>query len=82
MICDWPGAGTHKILPLSQLVLFEVNCWYSISFSVIVPFWIWATMSGVGTMPVKFARYDTVPKADGAGTEIWYLLELSARAGS
>ena len=71
VVCDWPGGGTHRTLPLSQLVLFEVNCWYSISLSGIVPFWIPATMLGVGTMPVKFARYHTVPKAGGAGAEVW-----------
>jgi len=69
--CGWVGVGSHSILPLSQLVLFEVSCWYSISLSAIVPFWILATMSVVGTMPVKFARYHTVPKAGGAGAVVW-----------
>ncbi len=39
-------------------------------------------MSGVGTMPVKFARYHTEPKAGGAGAAVVYLLELSVKSGA
>ena len=82
VVCDWPGGGAHRTLPLSQLVLFEVNCWNSISLSVVVLFWIEAAMAGVGTMPVKFALYHTVPKAGGAGAVVWYMLELSVSSGA
>jgi len=66
----WPGIGVHRTLPFSQSALVEVNVWNSIASSLIVPFWIPATMSVVGTMPVKFALYQTVPKAGGADAEV------------
>src|SRR5208337_632137 len=80
--CGWVGVGSQSTLPLSQSALVVVNVWYSISSSLMVPFWIPATMPGAGTMPVKFARYHTVPNAGGAGAAVWYLLELSVKSGA
>ena len=82
VVCDWPGIGVHRTLWFSQSSLVVVRVWYSISLRVIVPFWIPCTMPGCGTMPVKFARYHTVPKAGGAAAAVVYLLELSVRTGA
>ena len=67
----WPAGGVQRIRPFNQLVLLDTMVWYSAMFRVMVPFCMPCTMPVVGTMPVKLARYHTVPNAGGAGAETW-----------